>query len=253
MKAHLLRTGKRAKAQNIRQFFHGTVTDRAMRQWLSLDDPQSGQMAEWIEQIIEREEQEAKDSGDGVVRWRSVSDRTEMTQFCVELVNRLEPLLAEHVLPYEYEPAKKFRVPFQVDVRGQVQDVQLVGEMDILGRSPQGWFVWDLKATRDDSYWRKTIGQLIFYDLAVWAAFGDPTYRSGLIQPMCSLPLVDITVTDQQRAELVQRIAAFVDAFQYQTQAPRADSKYCSWCAVSHACPKFRPVNGGRVKLIASE
>lgn len=250
MKEHLGRTGKRSKMQDIRNFFHGTVTDRAMRQWLDSESQAPGEMAAWIEEIIEREETEARESGDGIVRWRSASDRREMTDFCVELVNRLEPILGELVLPYDYEPAKRFKVPLSLPVRGVPTEIMLSGEMDILGRAgTDEWFVWDLKATKDDGYWRKTIGQLAFYDLAVTSAFGAPTQRVGLIQPMCKERVMDLQVSDQQRVELVTRIARYVDSVQHRKQVPTSDSKYCSWCAVKHACPKFSRAESGRVSF----
>jgi hypothetical protein len=104
-KSWLLREGKRAKVNNIRNFFPGTVVDRAMREWL--DDPEhpTGGMARIISTVMTDTETEEK-GHDNVVRWRNAADRNDVHEFCVTLVNRLEPILREHVLPYEYAHGK---------------------------------------------------------------------------------------------------------------------------------------------------
>lgn len=243
-KGVLLRAGKRNPAQNIRGFFHGTVVDRVMRAWLDSPALRPGHMVEMVDDLIESCQRDAVESGDGVVHWKSATDRTELHEFCVELVRRLEPLLCRYVLPFDYEPAKRFSVPLEVPgLDGAPLCVHLVGEMDILARDGrQQWAVWDLKATRDDSYWRKTLGQLVLYDIATWAMFGNYTTLTGLIQPMCTTPVMPCVVTDDDRAQMMARIHRFVSDRLRRDTPPAKTTAHCGFCPVRHACTRFNPI-----------
>lgn len=243
-KHHLMKSGHRSPAQDIRGYFHGTVVDRVMRDWLSADGLVAGEMVTRVEDIMEREEQAALDSGDGVVRWKHREDRAEVLAFCRELVFRLEPILNEFVLPFEYEPAKRFKTVLEIPyLDGRPVPIFLIGEMDLLVRNQSGDFlVWDLKGTKDDNYWRKTIGQLVFYDLSTFAMFGQYSNGGGLIQPMCKQQVLPMTVSTQQRAEMMQRIVAMAHALWRKDYALRDDIKLCGYCPVRHACPRFTPV-----------
>jgi hypothetical protein len=244
-KGVLLRAGKRSPAQDIRGFFHGTVVDRVMRAWLEDPARQPGQMVAMVDAWIESCLRDAVESGDGVVRWKSATDRAEMRGFCVDLVTRLEPLLDKYVLPFDFEPAKRFNVPLEVPyLDGSPTCVHLVGEMDILLRDGQlRWGVWDLKATRDNDYWRKVLGQLVFYELACWIAFGEHTALTGLIQPMCADPVVTFTVSEDDHQQMLSRIVRFAtDRWQRDTP-PREGTDVCVFCPVKHACSRFNPVS----------
>lgn len=245
-KGMLLRTGKKSPRTNIRMFFHGTVVDRVMREWLEQpeDERRPGQMAQWVVDIMDREELAAVESGDGVVRWKSRTDREELIVWCQELVTRLESHLDELVTPYDYMVAKRFRVPVQIPyLTGEPVWIFLAGEMDLLVRDDQPRFhVWDLKGTADDSYWRKTIGQIIFYDLAVHAMFGEYSQRLGLIQPMCRQQQIEIEATQQKRNELWSRIIRMAHDMWTHDATPKESNSGCDYCPVRHACAKFKPM-----------
>lgn len=242
-KGVLLRAGKRSPAQDIRGFFHGTVVDVAMRTWLSTAELRPGHMLEMVDGLIESCQREAVETGDGVVRWKSATDRAELREFCRELVTRLEPLLHRYVLPFDFEPAKRFSVPVEVPyLDGTPTCVHLVGEMDILARdSALSWGIWDLKATKDDSYWRKVLGQLVFYDLATWAMFGEHSSMTGLIQPMCAEPVLTFSITDEDRRQMWSRIQRFTSDRWQRDVEPKAGTEGCQWCPVHHACARFKP------------
>ena len=225
-----------------------------MRTWLSDLTQTPGKMATMVDDYIVSCERDAKESGDGIVRWKSPTDRAEMRDFCLELVKRLEPILHKLVLPYDYEPAKRFTVPVQIPyLTGEPTCVHLVGEMDILTRNDHGhWGIWDLKATKDDSYWRKTFGQLVFYDLSLAAMFGDYSTVSGLIQPMATEQVIGFEITEQDRREMWSRIVRFASDIWQQDFEPKKDMVGCSYCPVKHACSKFQPVNGQRMSLLGS-
>jgi hypothetical protein len=249
-RAWLAAQGKRASAPDIRMYFHGTVVDRCMRQWLDSDDPQPGQMAEMVSRVIDEEEATARETGDGVIRWRGPDDREHVRKWCTELVNRLEPILYERVIPLSYQPAIRFKVPFQVPyLDGTPQRIFLAGELDLLTQDSGGqFFVWDLKGTADDSYWRKVIGQLLFYDLAVAVQFGSFPARCGLIQPMCKEPVLEFTFGPEQRAQLGQHLVAYCHDVWRGIRPPKASAQGCDICEVRHACEKYA-VRGGRAVL----
>jgi hypothetical protein len=66
-KGQLLSEGKKSTIADIRGYFHGTVVDNCMRRWLSQENPQKGQMLEWVDQMFLKAETDARESGDGVV------------------------------------------------------------------------------------------------------------------------------------------------------------------------------------------
>jgi hypothetical protein len=194
-----------------------------MRRWLEQDEPQPGQMAGWVDEILDAEERKALEDGDGAVRWRTATDRDEVREFVRECVTRLEPLLYQVAVPsFDWQPAVRFSTPVRIPgLRGEPVTVLLVGEMDLLCRyRPRGiptggtfkgdenrFFVWDLKATKDGQYWRKTVAQLVFYDLAVMSMLRHKTELVGLLQPMVEgQPVVHFAVTDDQRREMMARI-----------------------------------------------
>lgn len=242
-KAALLRAGKRTPAQNLRGYFHGMVVDKIMRDWLADPHRACGDMTRRVEQYITDCERQAIDDGDGVVRWKSATDRAELHQFCTELLTKLEPILDRLVLPYEFSSALRFRQAVTVPyLDGRPTTIYLRGEMDLLTReTADRWTVWDLKGTRDDSYYRKVIGQLIFYDVAVYAMKGTPTHRVGLIQPMCRRPVLDFTVTEDSRRQMWAAILRMAGDIWRNNTACKTGTDGCTYCEVRHACARYRP------------
>lgn len=242
-----MREKKKSPASNIRPFFHGIVCDRTMRRWLESDDPRPGQMVTWIDEMIDACLDEAKDTGDGVVRWKSSTDRAEVAEWSRVLVSRLEPMLLQWVIPFDYEPEYRFRVPIRIPyLDGSLAHVWLTGGMDILVRESEGppavWAGYDLKATANPDYIRKTLAQGIFYDLAVRAGVGRGTSPRtfAFLQPMVdSNPVAHVTITDADRNSLLSRIVKMAHAIWRDETGPKPDSDGCSWCSVKHACGKF--------------
>lgn len=239
-KSHLIRSSKRGPAQNIRSYFHGMVVDAVMRRWLTAPQQTPGAMVAMVDEMIQTVETQAKDDGDGIVRWKNVDDRAELRQFCTELVIRLEPILEALVLPYDYEMGKRFQVPIVVPgLDGTPTTVLLTGEMDILVHDSPNWIVWDLKGTKDDQYWRKVLGQLVFYDLAVLALHGQNTTKTGLIQPMCAKPILEFVITDDDRRAMWARILRYCEDIWKQDHTCKTTTSGCTYCEVRHACPRF--------------
>lgn len=216
------------------------VVDRIMRDWL--DDPllRSTDYRALVTCTMDEMEDVERGSGN-MVRWRDPGDREQIRKFCTELITRLDPILTEHVLPYPYEHGKWFKVPLKLPNRitGTLSEVLLTGEMDLIVDN-DGPVVWDLKGTADDQYYRKVIAQLTFYDLAVWASSGRKTRFTGLIQPMCTEPLLVFEVTDAQRADMLARIDRYAHDVWAGETACKEGTSGCQWCDVRHACERFQ-------------
>lgn len=248
-KGALLRDHKSPSA-DIRNFFHGNVVDLAMRRWLRQEPPTPGWMVAQIGQLMEQAEADAKATGDGLVKWRHSSDKAEVLEFCRDLVVRLEDILGWLCLPYEWEEAVRFSVPATIPgPGGEPRQILLVGEIDLLVRDLQSDIhVWDLKATKDNAYFRKVTGQLAFYEVAWAAKTGKWPVRSGLIQPMCDQPVIAFDFSQDNgaaRTQIMQRIISTANDIWAGRLDPKADNQDCVYCPVRHACPKFK-VEGGR-------
>ncbi len=247
-KGYLQKTDHRNPSMDLRNFFHGTVVDRAMRRWLESEDRQSGDMASWIDGLIDSEIKEAKNKKEGVVRWKSQTDRAEMRDYCIELVNRLEPILEKEILPYKFWVASRFKVAVQIPwLDGSPTWIYLTGETDLVVYNG-GYVVWDLKATSNNDYWRKMLGQLVFYDLAIDAMHGEPTVKVGFIQPLCDQRVLPFEVTDEARSQMWNRIQRMASDFWLNDCPPKSDSSDCNYCSVKHACSKYKGIviNGKR-------
>lgn len=251
-KGYLERARKRAPLANTRVFFPGNVTDRAVRDFLLLPDPyeHEGWMAAHVEDIVTREKKIIEDDG-GVMSWKDRADKAQVIKDCTEAVTKIEAGLWEKVLPYEYRPDFRFKAPISIPhPNGGTEEVIINGAMDIVGRNPETneWFVWDVKHTRDNSYWKKTQGQLGFYDLAIQLMFKAKTSEVGLLQPLCTERIKAVPLDSNTRSVMMQRIMRMAQEVWRDEKTPRSDSKYCGFCDVKHACSKFKAVevNGRR-------
>jgi len=158
------------------------------------------------------------------------------------------------VLPYAWLPAFRFSVPIRVPyLDGELREIQLVGEMDLPVLKPSGlWVVWDLKATKNDAYYEKVLGQLAFYALVQKILKGEWPEHTGLIQPMCTEQV--LTVDDDALRQMASRITKTAQDIWAGRLAPKADDEGCGWCDVHNACPKFkiRPGRGGLRRPLAA-
>lgn len=246
-RGYLQRTGKKTIIENTRVFFPGTVTDRVVRDWLSgSPEDNLGAMPGMVEEILEREYQQIKDDGQ-VMAWKNKSDRLQVLADCTEAVTKIEPDLVKFVLPFEYQVDMRFSTPLRIPhPRKGSEEILLIGAMDILVRDAvKRWMLWDVKHTRDGSYWRKTEGQLTFYDLAVELMFGSPTLRVGLLQPLCTQRVKPFEITEDKRSQMLQRIVGMAHDIWNDVRTPRTDTSECGWCPTKHACSRFEPVMVG--------
>lgn len=254
-KSMLKRHKKKAAREDVRNFVHGNVVDLIMRAWLEDEDRQPNTMPDQVPAMFES--YVAEIAGDGqYVKWRGLSDKDDLIEFCRELLIRLEPLLEHYVLPYEFQPELRFsKVPLQVEfLTGEPTIIHLIGGIDILTRRPDGsWVAYDLKATKDRRYHRKVLGQAYFYDLAIECMFGEPTTSFQFLQPMVEdEPVVAIEVSPQDRADIARRVQNMVTDIWRSDFRPKSSIAGCSWCDVKHACERFRPVGSTQTLRIGA-
>jgi hypothetical protein len=257
-KGHLTSLGRRSKLADARVFFAGNVVDRCMRQWLSdSDDPQRGWMSAQVDRIMDETEQGTQENGDGVIRWKP-DERAKVREKCQRAVFQLEDdlsLLLSLWRPpsHGWDPAPRFEVPLAIPrPDGSRAQIILHGEIDLLVVKPAGDIeVWDLKTTADNQYWRKTLGQLVFYEIAVWAMKkGKWPVRSGLLQPLCDETMPSWQFTADHRTQMFQRIVAVANDILDGRVDPTPSPSKCHYCDVKHACPvKGAGPKSGRVKV----
>jgi PD-(D/E)XK nuclease superfamily len=246
-----LRKANRSALADTRNFVHGNACDIAMRRWLEMREPPPGWMAAHIEEILD---ECSKPSKEGIVKWRSLNDRAEVLVFCTELVTRLEKHLNRYALPFTWRPAWRFEVPITIPgLDGGPRQILLIGEMDLTVEDALGRIVvWDLKATKEDGYYRKVLGQLTFYAIVIGALRGKMPAKVGLLQPMCKEQVLPLTVSVEDMRQMAARIERTAHDIWAGRTAPKADDSGCNWCDMQRACPKFdRPIGRTGLALAA--
>jgi PD-(D/E)XK nuclease superfamily len=255
-KGDLLSRHRKSPYADIRNYFHGNVVDLTMRRWLSQESPEMGWMAAQVDAIFDESIELAKSTGDGIVKWKGPDDRTETQAFCRELVVKLEEILAKYCLPFDWNPAWRFKVPLTIAYGREMRQITLRGEIDLLVFDKTGRIaVWDLKATQNNEYWRKVLGQLVFYNLAVRCSeastLGKWPVMSGLFQPMCDQPVLPVTVTPQAIREMAGRIERVAGDIWAGRMPAKPDAYRCGSCEVRHACPAWGvPDPSGTVQMV---
>jgi hypothetical protein len=248
-KGYLQRTGKKAKLENQRVFFPGTVTDRVVRDWLAGDPYNNpGIMVDMVEHVVAREQAALEEKGKKL-RWKDDNDRDSIIKDCQEAVKNIEPDLNRLVLPYDYDVDFGFKAPIMAPhPSGEMAQILLIGFMDIIVHDPDTdeWFVYDVKHTKDNYYWKKTRGQLSFYDLSTDVMFGKPTSQVGLLQPLCKETTKMFTLQDEDRTILEKHVLDMAHSVWINDNEPNAPLEACTFCNVKHACSRFNPVNQGK-------
>jgi PD-(D/E)XK nuclease superfamily len=250
-KGDLRSRGLKSPLLDTTNFFKGNVTDQLMRRWLSMENPELGWMAAQVDAVFD----EMEANPEGVLKWKHANHRAETRAFCRELVVRLEELLVTFCLPFDWTPAWRFEVPVKVQYAGTVREILLVGEIDLIVFDREGGIVvLDLKATKDNQYYRKVLGQLTFYNLAVKLSraprLGQWPSKSGLIQPMCDQRMLPVTVTPDAIREMAGRIERVARDI-WEGRMPPKPGEFCGSCECRQACPIFSAPVGGRALLTA--
>ncbi len=236
-KQYLVSQGLSAPGKDVRNFLAGTVVDSVQKAWL--DNP-VGNMVSLVDAHFEQSiaASQVKNS----IKWRNKNDKKKIYDSCISATQQLQPILEARILPYEYEPAKRFYETINIKKPdGEIVEIVLRGEFDLLVRDPADnrFIVWDLKTTADNDYWRKSLGQLVFYDLVIINMFGQPPKKSGFIQPLCDEQVKEFYFTNDDRVQMWGRINAMMQAEWKGDHEPKKDNTGCSFCEVVHCCSKF--------------
>jgi hypothetical protein len=228
-----------------RVFLPGTICDLAQRRWLSEPSPQPGRMVEMVDEIFNETVLKAESK----IFWRGnpKEDQEEVRKYCRGMVQRLEPWLTEHVLPFDYDVEVKFRAHLEVPYicEGMRAPVTLGGGIDVVVRDDRGKFgIYDLKITESWDYVRTTLAQLTFYDLAWGIIHGDfeSSSRWGLITPGLEERFVPASVGHDDRKTLMARIVKYAHGFWNDAWDPKPSNTGCDWCTAKGACEKFKTV-----------
>lgn len=240
---------KTERSNKGRIFLPGTVCDLVQRRWLDSDDPKPGEM----EQLVEIVFSETVNLAESKIPWRGnpIEDQNNVKDFCRQVVARLEPWLLENVIPFDYAPEIKFKanmqIPYVCDTAEEniKAPLRMIGGIDILVRDDKDKFhLFDLKVTRDPSYIRSTLAQLIFYDLAWGVIQGDFDHAVewGFVAPALPEFLIPITVGQEDRRMMMSRIVKYAQGVWNDEWKPKADDTGCDWCEARGACDKFKDV-----------
>jgi hypothetical protein len=229
-----------------RDFLAGNVADRTMREFLRAPDPKP-ELPDLVDEWFERFTDPALGEEDfRPVKWRRdpSTDRAEVKEFVLQLVDELRPVLDQWVLPYDYHPELRFEVVIGLPyLDGRTVGVKLIGGIDVVVRiseDPPTFILFDLKATKHDSYIAKTLGQGVFYDVA-WAPYwgAGPPKRFGFITPALTEKLIWADIDDDDRRVMRARIEAFAQGMWRGDWSPKVDNAGCEYCDTQHACDKF--------------
>lgn len=240
-KQHLVSQGFSVSGKDVRNFLAGNVVDAVQKVWL--DNP-VGSMLSLVDEQFDKAVAKAEEKD--TIKWRNKNDKRTIFLQCQKATELLQPILEARVLPYDYEPAKWFYVPVKIQNprTSQIEEIILRGEFDLLVRDNNGKFiVWDLKTTADNEYWKKTLGQLVFYDLVILSMFGEPPVKTGLIQPLCDEQVKEFYFDGSHRAEMWGRINSMMRDVWDGNFEPKPDNTGCTFCEVVHKCEKFTSRN----------
>jgi hypothetical protein len=238
-----------------RVFLPGTIADRCMREFL--ENPVEGGICDSLEAVFE---QYAFNDDQYVIQWKGnpKSDQQKVKDNVRIVLENLEPMLWDLVIPHGYQVAWRFRVTVGIpDKNGNLRPVDLIGETDLLTATlidgvPEEYSVYDLKATFDDSYARGSIlAQLIFYSIVVKAQFGKYPVNTAFLTPACKQKYVPLVVGPDDVRVMMTRIMNYCHGIWDEDYSPKdTPDGECTWCDVRHACDLFRLEPGKKVSFL---
>lgn len=241
--------GKGDTVKDGRRFIHGTLADRAMRRWLDQDEEQlPGQMDTYVDDLWD---ELVEHNDEYKITWKDdvAKDKAYVRALSKTVVNNVEPFLLKRVIPFEYEPEFRFRVPLQIpDSAGYARTIVLNGGMDIAVRDPNTGkvFLYDLKATTNENYISQGImPQLIFYSIAWTLMFGTPIedITAAFLTPACKAQYRELNITSEDRRHLMTRIVRCANALWDKAKPVCTDKdSECYFCDARRICPKWANV-----------
>jgi hypothetical protein len=245
-RTRLLNKGMGAKIVNGRPMLAGNITDRAMRQWLETGIFNPGGMHDLVPAIFDAF---TSVGAERPMIWNGnpTDDQTSIINKVHTAIDILEPILLEKVTPFQFIPEFRFttdlRVPY---LDGTPRKVQIFTAMDVcVNRGTEkapDFAIYDLKITETDEYIRKTLAQLTFYDIGMFAHFGHYANEHAYIAPLLKEPVIYNFVTNEERTAILRSIMTYCEATwkdDLYTLINDEDDWECYNCIVKKACPKF--------------
>jgi hypothetical protein len=242
--------GKRSRIYDGRAFLPGTLADRCMRRWLEagLEDRANLQPGGMLEYLEEEWATHTGPQAEYPIRWRGDprQDKREVIYAISDALRKLEPILMDKVLPYDYRPEYRFvsvvGIPGTTEMEETVQ-IEIIGAVDVaVCMGPGRYGLYDLKLTRSDDYIRSTLAQLTFYDLAFHGWIGHQPTEHQFWAPLTQEVIIGTDITAAERAAMVSRIIQYAHGVWLGnwTLTTNKDQE-CFHCPVKHACPRFVP------------
>lgn len=238
----LFSEGKRDESlKQSKNFWAGNVTDFSMRAWLEHPDPTSVHIKDFLPEKIEQQNKEDSKS----LKW-SKEEQQNAIDKVYAAADALEPWLLENVIPYEYQPEARGTVTLKMlDFNGVKRTVEMFYAMDIVVKKPKGWWLIDLKTTKNKYYVQgKTLGQLTYYSLAWAIVLGIPVteiHKASFITPLVEGKFeTEVKPTQEDFAVMLQRIQKYAWIFWNENYSPTkkvVDYECQFQCEVRKHCP----------------
>lgn len=230
---------------NGRPMLAGNIADRAMRQWLDARNFNPGGMHDLVPDIFNAF---TSPGAERPIKWDGdpVADQTAIINKVHKAIDVLEPILFEKVIPFQFIPEFRFETFLKVPyLDGSPRQVGLFTAMDIcVNRGTEDapdFAIYDLKITESAEYIRKTLAQLTFYDIGMFAEFGHFANEHAYIAPLLPEPMIYNYVTDDERMATLRSITDYCEALWTDDLYTyiEEDGWECYNCAVKSACPKY--------------
>lgn len=244
-RTRLLQKGMGASIVNGRPMLAGNIADRAMRQWLDNRVFNPGGMHDLVPDIFNAF---TSAGAERPMKWlgNPVDDQTNIINKVHTAIDVLEPILLEKVTPFQFIPEFRFETGLKVPyLDGTSRTIQIFTAMDIcVNRGTENnpdFAIYDLKITESDDYIRKTLAQLTFYDIGMFAHFGYYANEHAYIAPLLKDPMIYNYVTDEDRLATLRSIMSYCDAIWKDDLYTmiEEDGWECYNCSVRQACPKY--------------
>lgn len=248
MRSKLYSEGKRSRIFDGRAFLPGTIADRCMRRWLDsgLHDRSALTPGGMLDYVEEEFRTHTGPEAQYAIRWRGDprEDKRLVITSVVETLEKLEPILMEKVVPYDYQPEYRFVSVVGIPgLDGETVQIEIMGAVDVAVCREPGWYgLYDLKLTKSDEYIKSTLGQLTFYDLAFHGWIGHQPVDHEFWAPLTKEVVIGTDVTQEERNVMVQRIIQYCHGvWNGDWQVTDKPEDECFHCQVKHACPRFVP------------
>ena len=241
--AKLYAAGKRQPISNTRNFLTGNIVDNAQRKWLELPNPAETSLVSLGKEMFDYWTEKQKDT----IKWRGnkEDDKRQVLEDAEEALSILEPWLTDNILPYPYQPEARGTANLVIpDWNGVKHKVELFFAVDIAVQLEEGWWLMDLKTTKNEKYiYGQTLAQPTYYALA-WSLYHKipltDIVKTSFITPLTKNIETVVSPTTEDYSVMLQRIQKYAWIFWNENYAPtkkEPDWQCRNFCEVRQSCP----------------